>query len=166
VRASLFLDRTREEKKKANDDFTFATRRMTASRAILISRRRRGRPLNLNLDDATFGKTKIERAPFFARARAPFRVRARACKKTRRKRETSSSSYLFSSSFLMDSKRYCALNQSFGCVCKCVQMCRISPNISRDICNFFFKLNEKTLLFSPTLLKPPFPQKPRLKREN
>jgi hypothetical protein len=92
VRASLFLDRTREEKKKANDDFTFATRRMTASRAILISRRRRGRPLNLNLDDATFGKTKIERAPLFARARAPFRVRARACKKTRKKRETSSSS--------------------------------------------------------------------------
>ena len=134
-----------EHAKKNNEikqRFTFATRRITASRAILISRRRRrGRPLNLNLDDATFGKPKSSVIPFSARARAPFCVRARACKTKQERNARRQTRIPFFSSFIRILWiRSVARSESFGCVvcewCKCVP--HFDPNISRDICNFFF----------------------------
>jgi hypothetical protein len=64
--------------------------------------------------------------------------------------------FLFFYSFLMDSKR-CALRKLRGAfvnACKCVP--HFAPNISIDICNFFFLICErKDVTFLLTLL-PPF----------
>jgi hypothetical protein len=85
---SVSLSRSNARRKKeSKEGFTFATRRMTASRAILIPRRRRGRPLNLNLDDATFGKPKSSVLPFSREHVLRFAcVRARAKKRERNAR--------------------------------------------------------------------------------
>ena len=126
-------------KKESKEGFTFATRRMTASRAILIPRRRRGRPLNLNLDDATFGKPKSSVLPFSREHVLRFAcVRARAKNRERNARRQTRIPF-FSSFIRFLWIRSVARSKSFGCVCKCVQMCAaFLPNISRDICNFFF----------------------------
>jgi hypothetical protein len=139
-RDSFSIERAKKNKEN-KQRFTFATRRMTASRAILISRRRRGLPLNLNLDDATFGKPKSSVIPFSARARAPLCVRARACKTKQERNARRQTRIPFFSSFIRFLWiRSVARSESFGCVvckwCKCVP--HFAPNISRDICNFFF----------------------------
>lgn len=108
-----------------------------------------------------FWKTKIERNPLFSASTCSVVCAcARVQNKTRKKRETSNSYslFLFFYSFLMDSKR-CALRKLRGAfvnACKCVP--HFAPNISRDICNFFFLIWTKRRYFSsytsaPFLLK-------------
>lgn len=120
-RDSFSIERAKKNKEN-KQRFTFATRRMTASRAILISRRRRGRPLNLNLDDATFGKPKSSVIPFSREHVLRFvcaRVQINK-KKTRDVKLVFVFLFFYSCLWI----RSVARSKSSGCVvCKCVQMC-------------------------------------------
>jgi hypothetical protein len=122
---------------------------MTASRAILISRRRRGRPLNLNLDDATFGKPKSSVIPFSREHVLRFCVRARACKKNKKETRDVKLVFLFLFFYSCLWIRSVARSKSSGCVRKCVQMCAafLPKYLFEIFVTFFFLIERKDVTF-------------------